>query len=80
MQTSSVTQKGQVTIPVTVRRSLGVSTGDEIAFEIEGDRVYLRAVPSRLEASFGIVKARRGATLADMERAIRTRGAARGKS
>ena len=41
MQTSSVTQKGQVTIPASVRKQLGLSTGDAVGFEIEGDRVRL---------------------------------------
>ncbi len=74
MQTSSVTQKGQVTIPASVRKQLGISTGDAVGFEVEGDRVYLRALPNRLEASFGIVKAKRGASLEDIEAAIRRRG------
>lgn len=74
MQTSNVTQKGQVTIPVAVRKQLGISTGDAVAFETEGNRVYLRALPNRLEASFGIVKAKRGASLEDIEAAIRRRG------
>lgn len=74
MQISSLTQKGQITIPVAVRRALGLNAGDEVAFETEGDRVYLRAVPTRLEAGFGLVKARQGASLDDIERAIRRRG------
>ena len=75
MQTSKVTQKGQVTIPASVRKQLGISAGDAVAFETEGDRVYLKAVPSRIEAAFGLVKARRSATLEEMDDAIRRRGA-----
>lgn len=75
MQTSSVSQKGQVTIPASVRKQLGIGTGDAVAFETEGDRVYLKAVPSSIEASFGLVKARRSATLEEMDDAVRKRGA-----
>ena len=75
MKTSSVTQKGQVTIPASVRKQLGLSTGDAVGFEIEGDRVYLKAVPSGIESAFGLVKARRSATLEEMDDAVRRRGA-----
>lgn len=37
-----LTQKGQVTIPVEARRALGLRDGDEIVFEVQGDRAVLR--------------------------------------
>ncbi|MCV7144663.1 AbrB/MazE/SpoVT family DNA-binding domain-containing protein [Mycobacterium riyadhense] len=36
-----VTSKGQVTIPRDVRRRLGIETGTEVDFEIDGDVVRL---------------------------------------
>ncbi len=42
---SRLSSKGQVTIPVVVRRALGVGTGDSLSYEIEGDAVILRRVP-----------------------------------
>ncbi|HLV89165.1 MAG TPA: AbrB/MazE/SpoVT family DNA-binding domain-containing protein [Candidatus Sulfotelmatobacter sp.] len=42
---SSVTSKGQVTIPQEIRNRLGLSTGDRVDFVIEGDRTVIR--PSR---------------------------------
>jgi len=30
-----VTQKGQVTIPIAVRRALGITAGSEVAFELD---------------------------------------------
>jgi AbrB family looped-hinge helix DNA binding protein len=45
-----ITEKGQVTIPVEVRRKLGLNPGDEVEFVLEGngDRVVRAApVPSR---------------------------------
>ena len=39
---STVTQKGQVTIPKKIREVLGVKKGDEIIFEIEHEKVIVR--------------------------------------
>jgi antitoxin PrlF len=38
-----VTQKGQVTIPVEVRRALGITTGTEVRFELDRDGARLVA-------------------------------------
>lgn len=46
MITSKLTGKGRTTIPLAVRRTLRLATGDEIAYSIEGDRV----VPTKMEA------------------------------
>jgi AbrB family looped-hinge helix DNA binding protein len=34
-QSATVTSKGQITIPVEVRRSLGLQEGDRVVFEID---------------------------------------------
>jgi len=44
---SSISAKGQVTVPQEIRKRLGVSAGDRIDFVIEGDRTVIR--PSRSE-------------------------------
>jgi len=36
-----VTQKGQVTIPLEVRRALGIRAGSEVQFELESDGARL---------------------------------------
>lgn len=38
----TMTVKGQVTIPKDVRDALGLRPGEPVAFERDGDRVYLR--------------------------------------
>jgi AbrB family looped-hinge helix DNA binding protein len=43
--TSSLSSKGQVTVPLEIRKRLGVATGDRIEFVVEGDRTLIR--PSR---------------------------------
>lgn len=44
MDTSRLTRKGQVTIPVGIRRKLGLRTGDQVASVQEGDRVLVKPV------------------------------------
>ena len=36
-----VTQKGQVTIPLEVRRALGITTGTEVRFELDAGAARL---------------------------------------
>ncbi len=47
MITSKLTTKSQTTIPQPVRVALGLTPGDEVVYEIEGDRVVLRKAGSR---------------------------------
>jgi len=49
---STVTQRGQVTIPAEVRRLLGAKTGDQVAFQIEDGRVHLAPASMTLESAF----------------------------
>ncbi len=42
MITSKLSTKAQTTIPQPVRTALGLREGDEIVYEIEGDRAILR--------------------------------------
>lgn len=42
MISSKLTSKAQTTIPQPVRTALGIRDGDEIVYEIKGDRVILR--------------------------------------
>jgi antitoxin PrlF len=39
---STLSGKGQVTIPIEVRSHLGLDPGDVVIYEIDGDRAYLR--------------------------------------
>ena len=73
MQTSTLTTKGQVTIPADVRRRLGLHPGDRVAFIVAGDEVRLVRREHRVEAAFGICKAKASVTDEEMEQAIRSR-------
>ena len=68
---STITSKGQATIPKAVRDHLGLKPGDRVKFFVhpDGSVVILPKIPaSRLK---GIVKARHRSSLNDMETAIR---------
>jgi AbrB family looped-hinge helix DNA binding protein len=73
MLTSTVTVKGQVTIPVEIRRRLHLQAGDQVAFIIDDDRIALERRERRIEVAFGLLKAERSVSLEEMEQAIRTR-------
>lgn len=70
---STVTAKGQVTIPAELRRKLGLRPGDQVTFVSEGDRVVLLRQETRAEAIFGLIRADRSVSLDDMDAAIRQR-------
>jgi len=53
---TTVTQKGQVTIPGELRRALKIQPKDRVAFELVGGEVRLRPIKSTLLAGFGSVK------------------------
>lgn len=73
MQTSVLTSKGQVTIPADVRRRLGLSPGDRLAFVLDGDQVRLVRRENRIEAAFGVCKPAQSVSDEDMERIIKGR-------
>ena len=53
---SSVTQKGQVTIPGPLRKALKIQPKDQVAFELVDGEVRLRPIRSTLLAGFGSVE------------------------
>lgn len=70
MEVTSVTSKGQVTIPKEVRQELGIRAGSRITFSLVGDHVEMRvkSSPSAVVGSgFGMVKSRRATIPADFD-------------
>ena len=41
MELAKVTSKGQITIPIEIRKNLGTKNGDKILFVEESGRVYM---------------------------------------
>jgi antitoxin PrlF len=50
-----LTEKGQVTIPLEIRRLIGLQPRDMIRFEVVGGEVRIRRAASKLLAGFGAV-------------------------
>jgi AbrB family looped-hinge helix DNA binding protein len=46
---STISVKGQVTVPLEIRRRLGLKPGDRVEFVVESDRTILR--PARKEGN-----------------------------
>lgn len=53
---ASVTKRGQVTIPSEVRRLLGITPPQKVAFEIDGNDVRLVSAGPSLKEVFGAVR------------------------
>jgi len=72
-----MTSKGQITIPATVRATLGVEAGDRVEFvQIEPGRFELVAATQSVTALKGLVrKPATPVTIAGMNDAITSRGA-----
>ncbi len=69
---TTMTQRGQVTVPAEVRRLLGLKPRDKVAFEIEDDKVQLTPAKFTLESAFGSVgPATRTADLKAISRAAK---------
>ena len=70
MEITSVTSKGQVTIPKPLRQQLGLRQGSKVEFVLMGDHVEMRVVstPADLPATgFGMIKSKRVAVAADFD-------------
>ena len=61
-----VTQKGQVTIPVEVRRALGIHAGSDVQFQLEENGARLVVDPQRAAGEIARMRgAGRGALSTD---------------
>ena len=53
---TTMTQRGQVTIPAEVRRKFGLKPGDKVMFTVEDDHVSVSPIEFTLEDAFGSVE------------------------
>lgn len=71
MSVSSMTSKGQITVPATLRREWGLGAGDRVRFVRKGKQVLIEpVVEPPLDSLFGVVKASRGRGVADVDAAL----------
>ena len=77
MTSATITSKGQVTIPVDVRKALGVGTGDRIEFIMNEESGRYEVVPAiqSITALKGIISSpKRPVSVEDMNKAIAEQG------
>ena len=73
MTATSVTSKGQVTIPKELRQRWGIRQGSRIEFSLVGDHVEMRVrtSPTRVPGTgFGLLKSKRNAVPPDFDPAV----------
>jgi AbrB family looped-hinge helix DNA binding protein len=76
MVTATITSKGQITIPRSVRESLHLHSGDRIAFILHGEaEAVMKPVTKTVDQVFGRLQknGRAGKTVAEMNHAIMSR-------
>ena len=76
MATSTLTTKGQITIPKSVRDSLGLRTGDRVSFVLRGDsEAILKPMTKSVEEVFGTLykPSQQRHTVAEMNAAVAKR-------
>ena len=70
MLASSITSKGQVTLPAVIRKQLNLKTGDRIVFTLKGNKIIAEPMSGDISELFGLIKSDRAVSLEEMEAAI----------
>jgi AbrB family looped-hinge helix DNA binding protein len=52
---STITSKGQVTVPIEIRRALGLKPQDKVIFRVVQGKVEVEPLPMTLEEAYGSV-------------------------
>lgn len=74
MATSTLTSKGQMTVPKSIRDRLNLKEGDRLEFVLENDRIVLIPVTFRARDLISVLpKPARAASIGEMDAAIRKR-------
>ncbi len=80
MPRSTMTSKGQITVPKPIRDALQLDTGDSVQFRLREDGVVeMQAETGDVMSLFGVLKPRKKkhVTIEEMGRAIRSGGSRR---
>ncbi|MGD0631515.1 MAG: AbrB/MazE/SpoVT family DNA-binding domain-containing protein [Terracidiphilus sp.] len=72
MATAALTSKGQITVPISIRKKLGLQTGDQVLFiEREDGEILVRAKKGDLMDFYGMFKSSgKPATVEEMDEAV----------
>jgi len=68
---SSVSPKGQITVPAEMRRALGIAPGGKVRFVLKGKQVLIEPYEEPpLSSLFGLAKAGKSQGVADLDAAL----------
>ncbi|HVV68264.1 MAG TPA: AbrB/MazE/SpoVT family DNA-binding domain-containing protein [Gammaproteobacteria bacterium] len=67
---STLTSKGQVTVPIELRQALDLHTGDKIAFEAFDDKILIFKKKDDITQAFGMFHINKKISLKDIQKAI----------
>ena len=70
MKVSSITSKGQITIPAEIRKSLHLATGQKVKFSCENNVITITPIESDISTVFGLLKTTKSVSLEQMEDVI----------
>jgi AbrB family looped-hinge helix DNA binding protein len=70
MRLSSITSKGQVTIPAEIRKSLHLATGQKVKFSCQNNVITIVPVDNNINSAFGLLKSSKSVSLIEMDEAI----------
>jgi AbrB family looped-hinge helix DNA binding protein len=78
MTTTTLTSKGQLTLPKEIRDRLGLKSGDKLSCRVSGDEIVMRRKNVRLADIIGILHVPgKRATVEEMNEAVRQTAAER---
>ncbi len=66
---STITQKGQVVIPITLRKALQLTPSRRVSFELKGKTIIMKPAIS-IDEAYGMFKTNKKASQADYDKAI----------
>ncbi len=70
MYSSTLTSKGQVTIPANLRQALDLHPGDTVAFEALDQKILIFKKRDDITQAFGMFKVEKKVSLGEIQRAI----------
>ncbi len=70
MLASSITSKGQVTLPAAIRKQLNLKAGDRIVFTLEGNKIIAEPVTDDVSSLFGTINTNKTVSLEQMDEVI----------
>lgn len=70
MRDSTLTSKGQVTIPIELRNALDLHPGDSLVFELIDHKVLMSKKKNDITSAFGMYRVDKKISLDDIQKAI----------